>query len=212
MSRDISLLHPKLKALIPILMEKWKAAGLNVLITDGFRTKAEQDALYAQGRTKPGQIVTNTPYPYSAHNWGVAFDFCRNKKGQEYYYGDGFFNKVAAIAKPYGLSWGGDWKNFIDRPHLELTEFSSIATLIKLYRTPEEFRLTWGAKEEEMERYKTLSDLPERMDYAVEPMKEMMREGFIMGDGNSDLMRRKIDMTEDMIRTIIICRRMTEGK
>ena len=41
MSRDISLLHPKLRALIPILQEKWKAAGLDVLITDGFRTKAE---------------------------------------------------------------------------------------------------------------------------------------------------------------------------
>ena len=213
MSRDISLLHPMLRTLIPILMEKWKAAGLDVLITDGFRSKAEQDTLYAKGRTAPGQIVTNTPYPYSTHNWGVAFDFCRNKKGAEYYYGDGFFNKAAAIAKPYGLSWGGDWKNFIDRPHLELTEFSSVATLIKLFREPREFILSWGQNEEEEMRYKTLADLPKEMEYAVEPMLAMMKEGIISGkDANKDLMHREIDMTEDMIRTIIICRRMTEEK
>ena len=217
MSRDVNLLHPKLRALIPILMEKWRAAGLNVLITQTFRTKDEQEALYAQGRTKPGPVVTKARYPYSAHNWGVAFDFCRNAKGREYDDSDGFFRRVAAIAKPYGLSWGGDWTTFVDKPHLELTEFSSIATLIKLYREPKEFILSWGTKpnpeEKEMDRYRTLSDLPERMQYAIPPMLEMMNEGIISGkDKNADLMKREIDMTEDMIRTIIICRRMTPGK
>lgn len=58
MSRDLSLLHPKLRAIIPQIIQTCQMRGLPVLVTDGFRTKAEQDAIYAQGRTKPGQIAS----------------------------------------------------------------------------------------------------------------------------------------------------------
>ncbi|WP_305953442.1 M15 family metallopeptidase [Paenibacillus sp. P32E] len=47
----------------------------NIVITQGLRTIAEQDALYAQGRTKPGQIVTNARGRTSYHNFGLAVDF-----------------------------------------------------------------------------------------------------------------------------------------
>jgi len=46
-------------------------------VVQGFRTKAQQDALYAQGRTTPGDIVTQAPYPRSAHCWGLAVDVAR---------------------------------------------------------------------------------------------------------------------------------------
>ena len=41
----------------------------------GTRTYDEQAELYAQGRTKPGPKVTNSPPGYSWHNFGVAWDF-----------------------------------------------------------------------------------------------------------------------------------------
>ncbi|WP_445670015.1 M15 family metallopeptidase [Paenibacillus sp. FSL R10-2771] len=41
------------------LIERCYARRVNIVITQGLRTISEQDALYAQGRTKPGQIVTN---------------------------------------------------------------------------------------------------------------------------------------------------------
>lgn len=149
MSRDISLLHPKLRQIIPQIIQRCAERGLPVLVTDGFRSKAEQDAIYAKGRTAPGQIVTQVRWPNSAHNWGVAIDFCRNVRGREYDDGDGFFRRVAEIAKQYGLEWGGDWTRFVDKPHLQLREFmpgNSTAWLRQTYGTPEKFQTTWKAE------------------------------------------------------------------
>ena len=57
--RDITLCHPRLQALTAQLVDKCVAAGLPIKIGESFRSVAEQDALYAQGRTRPGSIVTN---------------------------------------------------------------------------------------------------------------------------------------------------------
>lgn len=183
---------------MPQIIAECKAQGLPVLVTQTMRTKAEQDALYAQGRTKPGNIVTNAWYPNSAHCWGVAFDFCRNVKGREYDDSDGFFAKVAAIAKPYGLTWGGDWKNFVDKPHLELTEFmpgASVAWLIRTYSTPEIFMKSWALEDDEMQRYKTVAELPE---WAQATVRKLVGRGIIAGTGDGE-----IDISEDMARMLV---------
>lgn len=179
MSRDLSLLHPKLQAIIPRLIADCAALGLPVLVTDGMRTKAEQDVLYAKGRTAPGSIVTNVRYPNSMHNWGVAFDFCRNVKGREYDDADDFFFRVASVAKTYGLDWGGDWKTFVDKPHLQLAEYSldgTTAYLRQTYGTPEQFAKTW-------QLVKTVCDfldVPADAWYA-EPLEWAVSAGLIAG-------------------------------
>lgn len=149
MGKDITKLHPELQVIAKLFLVRCNAAGLNVLITETFRTKSEQVALYARGRTAPGNIVTNANYPYSPHCWGVAFDFCRNEKGREYNDSDGFFKKCGQIGKTLGLNWGGDWVGFVDKPHLEMTKFmpnSSSTMLIKKYGVPENFIKTWDLK------------------------------------------------------------------
>ena len=146
MSRDLTLLHPRLQAILPRIKAECEAQALPVLWTDGMRTKAEQDELYAQGRTAPGTIVTNVRYPNSMHNWGVAVDFCRNVRGREYDDTDNFFFRVAFVAKAYGLDWGGDWTSFRDKPHLQLGEYSIDGTtdyLRRTYGTPDRFIATW---------------------------------------------------------------------
>ena len=50
--------------------------GVIVEIVQGLRTFAEQDALYAQGRTGPGAIVTQARGGESNHNYGLAADLC----------------------------------------------------------------------------------------------------------------------------------------
>lgn len=94
-----------------------------VLITDGYRSNAEQDELYAQGRTKPGNIVTNAKGGQSNHNKGIAVDYClTNKEGTAAYWTvNTDWKRVATIAKTMGFEWGGDWKGFVDNPHLEYT-------------------------------------------------------------------------------------------
>jgi len=62
------------------LVRLCKSEGVPIKITSAFRSIAEQDALYAQGRTKPGSIVTNAKGGQSLHNYGVAFDVCFDSK------------------------------------------------------------------------------------------------------------------------------------
>lgn len=140
MSRDVTLLHPRLQEKVALLKKKFPKLG----ISETFRTVAEQNALYAQGRTKPGKIVTyvkGSTYS-SQHQWGVAVDYFHNVSGN--LYPSAFMKEVAAYAKKIGLAWGGDWKSFKDTPHLYLPDWGSdTAKLKRQYGTPDKFKKTW---------------------------------------------------------------------
>ena len=146
MSRDTTMLHPQLQNWIGLLQEKCAAQGLRLGISECYRTVAEQDALYAKGRTAPGSIVTNAKGSnYSSqHQWYVACDFFQNVPGN--LYPADFMNQVGAMAKSVGLGWGGDWKT-VDKPHLYLKDWGADPTLLKKeYGTPEKFRQSWSVQ------------------------------------------------------------------
>ena len=84
-SRDIGLLRPDVAANCRLWLERCSAAGLKVLVTSTVRDGEYQAWLYEQGRSRPGTIVTNSPTPtFHSDKAGLAFDFCKNVKGQEY--------------------------------------------------------------------------------------------------------------------------------
>jgi len=145
--RGLQHLHPYAREKAEKLEELCQARGLPLLITETFRTKEEQESLYALGRSKPGKIVTyarGDTYS-SAHQWGVAFDFCKNVRGQEYS-DKAFFNAVGALGKSIGLFWGGDFRNFVDTPHFELPEYmpgNTTSMLRQKYTLPDNFKKTW---------------------------------------------------------------------
>lgn len=146
--RDITLCHPRLQVLAAKLVEECSKQGLKIAIGETFRTVAEQDALYAQGRTKPGNKVTNAPgSTYSSyHQWGTAFDIYRNDGQGAYNESGNFFGRVGAIGVSIGLEWGGNWKSPVDKPHFQLPNWgSSTSGIKKLYANPEEFKKTWAA-------------------------------------------------------------------
>lgn len=146
MSRDISLLHPELRDICREFIVQCRAAGLIVGISQTYRTKAEQDELYAQGRTVPGSIVTNAKYPLSPHNWGLAFDIYRNDGRGAYNDADGWFSRCGHVGERLGLFWGGDFKSFKDKPHFELAKYlpnNSVDTVRRKYGTPEKYIKTW---------------------------------------------------------------------
>ncbi len=144
--RDISVLHPQLRKKSIELRKICEKNGLKIGIGECLRTVAEQDALYAKGRTQPGKRVTNargSTYA-SQHQWGIAFDFYRNDGTGAYNETGDFFNRVGALAKTIGLGWGGDWKSPVDKPHLYLPDWGSTTTILKQqYGTPENFMKTW---------------------------------------------------------------------
>jgi peptidoglycan LD-endopeptidase CwlK len=83
------------------------------------RTYAEQDALYAQGRTTAGPKVTNARGGYSNHNFGIAFDVGVFEGGR--YLGESpKYKAVGVLGSELGLEWGGNWKTIVDQPHYQL--------------------------------------------------------------------------------------------
>lgn len=102
------------------------ARGYHCVIIQGTRTFDQQNALYAEGRSAPGKIVTNAPGGYSLHNFGIAFDigiFDLQGRYVDSYMSDdacdALYESVAPIGKSFGLEWGGDWKSITDFPHYQ---------------------------------------------------------------------------------------------
>jgi len=125
-SRDIKDLHPKVKAMAEKFLSECKAAGLNVNIYSTYRDHESQNDLYAQGRTKPGKVVTKAKGGDSFHNWKVAFDSAPVVNGSIPWNDAKLFEKMGAIGESVGLEWGGRWK-FKDMPHFQFTGGLSIA-------------------------------------------------------------------------------------
>lgn len=107
-------LIPEMKERVELFLRKAKEAGLNIGITETYRTSARQKYLYAQGRTRPGKVVTWTLQ--SKHLIGEAIDVVFIVNGKTTYSGD--WASLASIGESAGLSWGGRWKS-PDMPHFE---------------------------------------------------------------------------------------------
>lgn len=101
------------------LVQKAASNGIKIKVISGFRSCAQQDALYAQGRTTPGDVVTKAKGGYSNHNFGIAFDV-GVYEGAVYVGESPKYKAVGALGLELGLEWGGDWKTLIDEPHFQL--------------------------------------------------------------------------------------------
>jgi hypothetical protein len=118
-SRNIDHLRPDVAANCKQFLKVCAARGLKVLVTNTVRDDEYQAYLYAQGRTRPGNLVTNAKKPsFHSDKAGLAFDICKNQKGQEYS-DKAFFYACADIGKSMGFEWGGDWKSLVDMPHFQ---------------------------------------------------------------------------------------------
>ena len=70
----IATLLPEVQPYARALVTKAAQHGITIKVISGLRTYEEQNDLYAQGRTKPGRIVTKARGGFSNHNFGIAFD------------------------------------------------------------------------------------------------------------------------------------------
>jgi peptidoglycan L-alanyl-D-glutamate endopeptidase CwlK len=150
----IKILHPNLvNEANKIYEEVSQALTGNVIcrFSHTLRTFNEQSQLYAQGRTKPGKIVTNAKAGLSFHNYGLAIDIVllidKNKDGNyetaswdRFLDGDNDkkadWQEIVTIFKQYGWEWGGDWK-FKDYPHFQKTFGFSVRELLNRYNKKE---------------------------------------------------------------------------
>lgn len=116
---DLAKIHPALGARVPTLLRNCLSRGAEYRVTCGLRTTKEQDALYAQGRTTPGKIVTNAKGGQSHHNYGCAVDFVRIIHDSASWAKDSY-KILADEARKLGLESGYYWTSFSDAPHVQL--------------------------------------------------------------------------------------------
>jgi len=115
--RDLSELLPAAQTACRLLFQECFKAGIkNIFITETFRSQERQKYLYAQGRIRPGQIVTWTLT--SKHKTRLAWDIAVGPP--QSLYDVTTLTRVGAIARKLGITWGGDWVGSIDRPHFEV--------------------------------------------------------------------------------------------
>ena len=128
--RDLNHLHPALRPLCRRWLARCHEQAVDAFVTHTYRSPAEQDELYALGRTRPGKLVTNARGGTSQHNFTLpdgtpaskAFDFAVRRT-------DGTLNwnplssewkAAVAIGKELGLVWGGDFQSILDYCHFQL--------------------------------------------------------------------------------------------
>jgi peptidoglycan LD-endopeptidase CwlK len=129
MSRLIADLRPEVRPMVDRFLDAVAAAGIDLLITCTLRTFAEQTALYNQGRTTPGPIVTRAKAGESAHNFGLALDVVPIVNGKPDWIGsDPVWETVGEMGEQAGLEWyGAPGQPFVELAHFQHPEWKLIA-------------------------------------------------------------------------------------
>ena len=133
-SRSLSELHPICKAKAEKFLSLAKENGIDLLVTSTYRDNESQAALFAQGRTKPGMIVTNARPGQSWHNWRCAFDVVPIRNGKPVWNTTGpdgdLWRKVGELGESVGLEWAGRWTGKLrEFAHFQYTGGLTLADL-----------------------------------------------------------------------------------
>ena len=121
---DTSMLHPAFRKALKGLVSDLGSADIPLFVFEAFRTPTRQAFLYAQGRTRPGPIVTYAQPWYSYHQYGLAVDMVFGGPGKWTWDEPkkGMWKKFHELAKNNGLM-----PLDFETPHVQLAGTSSNA-------------------------------------------------------------------------------------
>ena len=204
--KDINELTPAAQIACKLFMQKCKEKGLNVLITETYRSQERQNYLYEQGRTRSGKVVTWTHN--SRHTSRRAWDICKNIKGKEYN-DSSFFKKCGEIAKELGIIWGGTWST-PDTPHFEIsttwkapkegmsmTQYEELKKMVNNLSASIDKTADRVTKLEKPMIYNYVdSNMPE---YARPTIQKLLAKGYLKGENDGYL-----NLTDSMLRMLVI--------
>jgi len=129
-SRSLDELLPPVKARVDQFLADCKNHGIDLIVTSTYRDFESQNALYAQGRTTGGSIVTNAKGGQSFHNYKCAIDIVPIVGGKPVWDARNLiWNKIGSLGKLAGLDWAGDWKTFKELAHFQYTGGLNLADL-----------------------------------------------------------------------------------
>lgn len=139
-SRKLTDLHPQMQPMVTRFLANARATGIDLLVTCTYRSNAEQVALYAIGRTKPGRIVTNAKPGRSTHNntlngkpAALAVDVVPLRGGKPVWGTAGadgaLWRQVGELGEKVGLEWAGRWKTFREFPHFQHPQAKTLRSI-----------------------------------------------------------------------------------
>ncbi len=151
----LAQINPQMANRVRLMAADLRAQGINIIVTSGLRTHAQQTALYAQGRESLSRVnelrrqagwgpisanenrstVTNARAGSSLHNYGLAVDVVPlGANGQpNWNVGNDVWQRIGAAGKRQGMEWGGDFQSIVDRPHFQMTGGRSVSDLRTQY-------------------------------------------------------------------------------
>lgn len=131
-------LNPIFAQKMKTLLERAWADGHHVVIIEGYRDRARQDALYKQGG------VTKAKGGNSFHNYGLAADIAfLDKDGKITWDSKEDWVAVGKIGKDLGMGWGGNFKHIKDLGHFEYHPDMNLKEVKKLFQNGGRENL-WG--------------------------------------------------------------------
>jgi peptidoglycan LD-endopeptidase CwlK len=154
-NRDRTYLYPPFAAKLLHFDEILKERGMPFSLFVGFRTFAEQDALFNQGRGISGKIVTNAKGGLSWHNYGLAADYVAHPRESIWSWDESIYNykEMAEIATgECGLTAGYFWKKEIDgfrkdAPHIQFRSRVAVSTMYSVYCIRYNLQDVWDTME-----------------------------------------------------------------
>lgn len=118
------LLKPRFVEKCFDLAANCRKRGVDYFAISGYRPFPEQAKLYFQGRTTPGKIVTNARPGMSAHNYGLAVDWCKDedvaRAGLQPDWDLKDYIILQEEAEKLDLESGMSWKSFKEGPHIQV--------------------------------------------------------------------------------------------
>ena len=121
-SRSLDDLIPPAKERVERFLSLCKDQGIDLLVTSTYRDNESQQALYEQGRTTAGKVVTNAKAGDSWHNWRCAVDVVPMVNGKPNW--DGLhpvWDQIGQLGEQAGLEWAGRWRTFKELAHFQYT-------------------------------------------------------------------------------------------
>lgn len=121
-SRSLDELLPIAKERVEQFLRLCKENDIDLLVTSTYRDQESQQALYEQGRTTAGKVVTNAKAGDSWHNWRCAVDVVPLINGKPNWDGsDPVWTKIGELGEQAGLEWAGRWRTFKELAHFQYT-------------------------------------------------------------------------------------------
>ena len=129
-SRSLDELLPMVRTRVDKFLELCDEHGIDLLVTSTYRDNYSQEELYAQGRTRPGKVVTNAKPGESWHNYRCAIDVVPLVNGKPNWDGsDPIWETIGELGEKAGLEWAGRWRTFRELAHFQYTGGLTLADL-----------------------------------------------------------------------------------